>query len=858
MSKKAVIGILAHVDSGKTTLSEAVLYKSGAIRKQGRVDHRDAFLDNNAIERDRGITIFSKQAVFTYGGVDFTLLDTPGHVDFSGETERTLQVIDAAVLVISGTDGVQSHTKTLARLLERYDIPTFIFVNKMDMAGASRDFVMNSLTAALGDRCISMKQPADELTEALSLCSEEMMEEYLERGEISDSNIIKAIAERRLIPCWFGSALKLEGIEELLDGLVRFIPLPEPKTEFGARVYKISEDGGARLTHMKITGGSLAVREALTYTDREGNEITEKVGRIRVYSGEKAANTEQVVQGEVCAVPGLTGTYAGQGLGFESDDAGQLTEPVLSYRVIPPEGTDDHTMLKILRIMEDEDPTMTVGYNEQLKEITVALMGEVQAEVVCRIAEERFGTKIALGEGRIAYRETIAEPVEGAGHFEPLRHYAEVHLRLEPLERGSGLEFDSDCSEDILSRNWQRLILTHLKEKVHRGVLTCSPITDMRITLTAGRAHIKHTEGGDFRQATYRAVRQGLRKAKSVLLEPYYAFSLEVPAANVGRALTDLDRMGGRTDPPETDGENAVITGTAPVSKLRFYHTEVAGYTKGLGRLSCRAAGYDICNESEAVIAELGYDPDSDTYNSADSVFCSHGAGHIIAWDEADEYMHVSAETGRRQYQQAVELRSRAADYVRRAADDEELMKIFERTYGSIKREKRSAMRTPRELPKDRSKPRPVPTGPEYLLVDGYNIIFAWDDLKKTAQQSLDLARSQLINRLGSFQGCRGCELILVFDAYRVKEPEHIDRAGSISVVYTKEAETADTYIERTAHKLSKEHRVTVATSDGMEQVIIMGSGAKRMSASDLKHEVEASERAVREYIEKLGSRRLR
>lgn len=488
----------------------------------------------------------------------------------------------------------------------------------------------------------------------------------------------------------------------------------------------------------------------------------------------------------------------------------------------------------------------------------MALMGEVQAEVLRRIVSERFGMDIELGEGRISYRETIAEPAEGAGHFEPLRHYAEVHLRLEPLPRGSGLEFYSDCSEDILGRNWQRLILTHLKERTHRGVLTCSPITDMRITLTAGRAHIKHTEGGDFRQATYRAVRQGLRKAKSVLLEPYYAFRLEIPSQNLGRALNDLDRMGARTEPPDSDGENAVITGTAPVSKLRFYHTDVAGYTKGLGRLTCRAAGYDICHEAEAAIAEIAYDPDSDTRNSADSVFCSHGAGHIIPWDEADEYMHVSPETGRRQYQQAEEVRTRAVDFVRRAVADEELMAIFERTYGAIGRKKRYAMRTPKEAEKSRAKPRPVPTGPEYLLVDGYNIIFAWDDLKKLADKSLDLARSQLVNRLSSFQGYRGCELIIVFDAYRVKEPEHIDTAGSVSVVYTKEAETADTYIERTAHKLAKEHRVTVATSDGLEQVIIMGSGARRMSASDLRYEVEASERAVREYIEKLNSKKLR
>ncbi|MCR5019591.1 TetM/TetW/TetO/TetS family tetracycline resistance ribosomal protection protein [Ruminococcus sp.] len=858
MNKKAVIGILAHVDSGKTTLSEAMLYKSGAIRKLGRVDHKDAFLDNNAIERDRGITIFSKQAVFEYGGVGFTLLDTPGHVDFSGETERTLRVIDAAILVISGTDGVQPHTKTLARLLERYDIPTFVFVNKMDMDGARKDFVMNSLTAAMGDRCVSFAQPRDELYEALSLCTEEMMEEYLENGEITDEKMISAIECRRLIPVCFGSALRLEGIEGLLDCVSRYIPLPEEKSGFGAKVYKITEDGGARLTHMKITGGSLAVRDVLTYTDREGEEITEKVGRIRVYSGEKARNAEEVSQGEVCAVPGLTATFAGQGLGAEPTDTEQILEPVLIYRVKAPEGVDEHTLLGRLRILEDEDPTMNVNYNEQLHEVTAALMGEVQAEVLKRIVSERFGMDIELGEGRIAYRETIAEPVDGAGHFEPLRHYAEVHLRLEPLPRGSGLEFYSDCSEDILSRNWQRLILTHLKEKTHRGVLTCSPITDMRITLTAGRAHLKHTEGGDFRQATYRAVRQGLRKAKSILLEPWYAYRLEIPAANVGRALTDLDRMGAHCDPPETDGENAVLTGTAPVSKLRFYHTEVAGYTKGLGRLSCRAAGYDTCIDADEVIAEIGYDPDSDTHNFADSVFCSHGAGHVVPWDEADEHMHVSPETGRRQYQQAEEVRTRAVDFVRRAVEDEELMAIFERTYGSINRKKRDAMRTPKEVTKTKAKPRPVPTGPEYLLVDGYNIIFAWDDLKKQAAESLDLARSTLINRLSSFQGCRGCEMIIVFDAYRVKEPEHIDKAGSVSVVYTKEAETADTYIERTAHQLAKDHRVTVATSDGLEQVIIMGSGARRMSASDLKHEVESSERAVREYIEKLNSKRLK
>ncbi len=855
---KAVIGILAHVDSGKTTLSEAVLYKSGAIRKLGRVDHRDAFLDTNSIERDRGITIFSKQAVFSWGDTSFTLLDTPGHVDFSGETERTLQVIDAAVLVISATDGVQSHTRTLSRLLDIYDVPTFVFVNKMDMQGADKGFVMNSLTAGVGECCIDFSKPIDQLFEALSLCSEQLMEEYLETGELSDESISKAVAEREVIPCCFGSALRLEGIEKLLDCVQKYLPKKPQRDEFSARVYKISEDrSGARLTHLKITGGSLAVRSALTYTDRNGDEITEKISRIRVYSGEKFTSPESVTQGEVCAVMGLGASYAGQGLGGEAGEYAPISEPVLSYRVIAPEGVDDHTMLKILHTLEDEDPTLTVTYSEQLAEISLALMGEIQAEVVKRIISERFGVDITFGEGRIAYRETIAAPCEGAGHFEPLRHYAEVHLRLDPLPRGSGLQFCSDCSEDILSRNWQRLILTHLKEKIHRGVLTGSPITDIRLTLTAGRAHLKHTEGGDFRQATYRAVRQGLRYAESLLLEPYYSFRLEVPSAAAGRALNDIDSMGGTVSAPENDGETAVITGYAPVSKMRFYHTEVAGYTKGQGRLYCTAAGYDVCKNSEQVIAELGYDPDSDLDNTADSVFCSHGAGHTVPWDEANEHMHISPETGRQQYEQAAVMRSAADDFVKRAANDEELMAIFERTYGTIDRKKRYAMRTPKEPPKTSGKPRPVKKGPEFLLVDGYNIIFAWEELKKTAEKSLDLARSQLINRLCSYQGFKQCELILVFDAYRIKEPERVTKYQNISVVYTKEAETADTYIERTAHKLSKDHKVRVATSDGLEQVIIMGGGALRVSAKELHLEVEAAEKAIRECIEELNSKRM-
>ncbi len=855
MKRKAVIGILAHVDSGKTTLAEAMLYKCGAVRKLGRVDHKDAFLDNNAIERDRGITIFSKQAVFTCGNTDFTLLDTPGHVDFSGETERTLRVTDAAVLVISGTDGVQSHTRTLADLLKRYSVPTFIFINKTDMPGADVGLAMNSITAVLGERCILMKQPADELAEALSLCSEDMMNEYLENGVISDESIISAIAARELIPCMYGSALKLTGIDEFLAVLERYVPIPPAEEIFGARVYKISDDGGTRLTHIKVTGGSLSVRDSIGYTGRNGTELTEKISRIKILNGEKSAAVETAVQGEICAVQGLTGTFAGQGLGFETDDPGQYLGAVLVYRVIPPPEVDDTAMMRILRTIEEEDPTMTVSYSEQLKEITVALMGEVQAEVVRRLISERFGIEIKLGEGRIAYRETIAAPADGAGHFEPLRHYAEVHLRLEPLPRGRGIEFCSGCSEDILGRNWQRLILSELAGKTHRGVLTGSPITDIRITLTAGKAHLKHTEGGDFRQAAYRAVRQGLRKAENVLLEPYYDFRLEIPAANTGRALTDLDRMGAKSEPPVSDGENTVITGTAPVSALRFYHTEVTSYTKGMGRLICRPAGYDVCLDSESVIAEIGYDPDSDLRNTADSVFCSHGAGHSVPWNEADSMMHVDPETGRRQFREAEETRTRAEDYVRRAADDDELMKIFERTYGPVLRRKDHAMRTPKELPQTRTKAKPVPKGPEYLLVDGYNMIFSWERLKKTAAENLDLARSELINRLVNFRGFRGCEMIIVFDAYRTKEPEHIEDTCGVSIVYTKEAETADMYIERTAHQLSKENRVTVATSDGPEQMIIFGSGARRMTADELHHEVEAAEKAIRGTIAQLAGR---
>ena len=851
--KKAVIGILAHVDSGKTTLSEAILYKSGVIRKLGRVDHKDAFLDNDPIERDRGITILSKQAVFEWKDSSFTLVDTPGHVDFSGETERALSVVDAAVLVVSAVDGVQSHTQTLWRLLKRYRVPTFIFINKCDMPGADKQFALRSAQGKLGACCVDLSVDREELFEGLSLLSENLMEEYLESGEITNDSIKEAIKHRDVVPCFYGSALKIEGIEKLLDGLDEYVTVRKPTDRFSALVYKISEDKtGARLTHIKITGGSLSLRDEICYRDKEGEEHTEKISRIRIYNGEKFTNADKAVQGEICAVPGLMGCYAGQALGDGADAKAPVLEPVLSYCVTPPEGVDEHTLLKALKVLEDEDPSLGAGYDEQTREVYVSLMGEVQLEVLKRRLSERFDIDAVFGEGRIAYRETIESVCEGAGHFEPLRHYAEVHLRLTPLPRGSGLEFDSECSEDSLARNWQRLIMTHLKEKLHRGVLTGSPITDMKITLTAGKAHLKHTEGGDFRQATYRAVRQGLMYSKSVLLEPFYSFRLEVPSAFTGRALTDLDRIGASISAPVTESEETLITGRAPVSKLRFYHTDVAAYTKGLGRLTVESDGYDICCDADDVIQKLGYDPEKDLHNSADSVFCSHGAGHTVPWNEANELMHISPtpqkELDDRRAQAVME---RAYSYAQRAATDDELMKIFERTYGKIQRKKPEAMHTRKDPPKPKTNAAPVKTGPLYILVDGYNIIFDWKELKALADKSLDLARAELINRLANFRGFMGCELILVFDAYRVRgEHRDVETVSGISVVYTKEAETADTYIERTAHKLSKEHRVRVATSDRLEQVIILGGGAMRVSASEFHLEVEAAEKAVREIIE--------
>lgn len=854
--KRLVAGILAHVDSGKTTLSEAMLYTAGEIRKLGRVDHRDAFLDNNELERERGITIFSKQAVLKLKNSELTLLDTPGHADFSAETERTLGVLDYAVLVISGTDGVQPHTETLWGLLERYNVPVFIFVNKMDISSLDRGELMENIKSRLGDGCIDFSAPHDEMfMEEAAMCDEDAMNAFLENGAVGLKELRGAINARRIFPCMFGSALKNEGVAEFMDCLDEYSKTPIYGESFGAKIFKITVDEqNRRLTHMKITGGSLKVRDTLCGTKNGRDKWSEKVTGLRIYSGEKFTQPDEVFPGEVCAVTGLTQTFAGEGLGAEPNLPGAVLEPVLSYKIELPEGADVTKALAELRRMEEEDPQLCIVWNERAREIHVKVMGEVQLEILERIVPERLGMDVTFGRGSIAYKETIAAPSEGVGHYEPLRHYAEVHLLLEPAERGSGLHFYSECGEDELDRNWQRLVLTHLEEKEHIGVLTGSPITDMNITLIAGRAHQKHTEGGDFRQATYRAVRHGLMCAESVLLEPWYEFKLEVPQSCVGRAMTDIQRMSGNFEPPQTVGENAVITGTAPVSEMMDYKTELTGYTRGSGRLRCILKGYDVCHNSDEVIEAIGYEPDSDIENTADSVFCSHGAGFVVKWDEVRNYMHI--DTG---FDPDAEDEEETEDKTRRSeysayADDKELMRIFEQTYGAVKRDRYTAMKTQKAKSAGQKykKAAPLPQGPEYLLVDGYNIIFAWDELKAAARDNLEAARELLITRLANYQGYKKCELILVFDAYKVKGSRgEVEKVGDISVVYTKEAETADMYIEKTAHELGRKRRVRVATSDALEQLIILGSGAVRVSANEFKAEVEEAEKEIRDMIKR-------
>ena len=858
--KRLVVGILAHVDSGKTTLSEAMLYRSGTIRKLGRVDHKDAFLDTDALEKARGITIFSKQALLNVKNTAVTLLDTPGHVDFSTETERTLQVLDYAVLVISGTDGVQSHTETLWRLLRRYHVPTFVFINKMDLPGPGREALLAQLTHRLGEGFVDFGTDADARSEALALCDERLMEAVLENGALSDAQITAAIARRHVFPCWFGAALKLEGVDALLAGLDAYTRPAPALDAFGAKVFKLSPDEqGERLTWLRVTGGSLKVK-ALLQGEADGEPWAEKANQLRLYSGAKYTLAEEVFPGQVCAVTGLTRARPGEGLGAQRDSDLPVLEPVLSYQVLLPEGADVHAALGKLHRLEEEEPQLHVVWNETLGEIHVQLMGEVQLEVLRSLLAERYGLRVEFGPGGILYKETITEPMEGVGHYEPLRHYAEVHLKLEPLPAGSGLQFAADCREEVLDKNWQRLVLTHLEEKQHLGVLIGAPLTDVKITLIAGRAHLKHTEGGDFRQATYRAVRQGLMMAhrigKTQLLEPWYAFRLELPAENLGRALNDIQRMEGSFDPPETspDGQTATLTGKAPAASMGSYPMEVVGYTRGRGRLSLTLDGYRPCHNTQQVVEAAGYEPEHDVENPADSVFCAHGAGFVVPWDQVRNYMHVDSGWGRAKPAEAAAPAApqrRAAAYRATLEEDEELLKIFERTYGPIKRDPLAAFRPVQKRERPDFAAEQWTIAPEYLLVDGYNIIFAWEELNALSKQSLDAARKKLADILCNYQGFKKCVVILVFDAYRVPgSPGSIEQYHNIHIVYTKEAETADMFIEHVTHEIGKDRRVRVATSDGMEQIIILGHGALRVSARMFHEEVQQVEKEIKQLIQ--------
>ena len=921
---KVVIGILAHVDAGKTTLSEALLYTCGHLRKLGRVDHKDAFLDNFALERERGITIFSKQASLSWEGLDITLLDTPGHVDFSAEMERTLQVLDYGILVISGADGIQGHTKTLWKLLTQYHIPTFLFVNKMDQVGTDKEKLLRELKSGLDENCVEFGTSAQEkpdFAENLAMCSEFLMEEYLETGTLTDDNVAKTISERKLFPCFFGSALRLEGVEELLAGVRRYTRIPNYGEDFGARVYKISRDAnGNRLTHLKVTGGVLRVKMPVSNaaSAASSEEIwEEKADQLRVYEGAQFQLADSICAGGICAVTGLGKTFAGQGLGAEKENSLPVLVPVLTYRLILPEGSDAVKVLGQMRQLEEEEPELHVVWREASKEIHVQVMGEVQTEILKRLLLERFNLEAEFGDGSIVYKESIAAPVVGIGHFEPLRHYAEVHLLLEQGEPGSGLQFASVCSTDKLDRNWQRLILTHLEEKTHLGVLTGSPVTDMKITLLTGRAHLKHTEGGDFRQATYRALRQGLMQAENVLLEPVYAFTLEVPTEQLGRAMSDIQKRYGSFDNPVTEGDRSILTGTAPAACMQDYQREVNAYSRGQGRLSCVLKGYEPCHNAEEVMEKIGYDPESDLENPSSSVFCAHGAGFLVGWEQVPEYAHLendwqdsvgeaedgtefmtgsAAVTGGQNVANGNGFRagkpgthgngqtgSGRSDYI----TQEEIAEIFQRTYGKSVQDYEPYRYHGRNLgsavkpetdgsgtdgniasengangnriggeaakgngSRSNSKRSIAQTArkEEYLLVDGYNIIFAWEDLRSLAAVNIDSARDKLMDICCNYQGYQGCTLILVFDAYKVKgNPGSVQKYHNIYVVYTKEAETADQYIEKTVHEIGRKHHVTVATSDGLEQMIIWGDGAVRLSAQGFRDAVEAASAQMRE-----------
>ena len=830
--KQIVLGILAHVDSGKTTLSEAMLYRAGAIRKLGRVDHGDAFLDTDSLEKARGITIFSKQALLTAGNTAITLLDTPGHVDFSTETERTLQVLDYAVLVVSGTDGVQSHTETLWRLLRRYHVPTFVFVNKMDLPGMTREQLLSQLNHRLGEGFVDFGAEPAARNEALALCDEQLMEKMLDAGTLTDADIIPAVARRHVFPCWFGAALRLDGVDALLEGLDRYTRPAPALHAFGARVFKVSQDEqGTRLTWLRVTGGELKVKALLT-GEADGEPWAEKANQLRLYSGAKYTLTEVIGPGQVCAVTGLTHAKPGTGLGAERDSDVPVLEPVLSYQVLLPEGADVHAALGKLHRLEEEEPQLHVVWNESLGEIHVQLMGEVQLEVLRSLLAERFGLEVSFGPGGILYKETITEPMEGVGHYEPLRHYAEVHLLLEPLPRGSGIELSSSCPEDELDRNWQRLILTHLAEKQHIGVLTGSPVTDIRFTLAAGRAHIKHTEGGDFRQATYRAVRQGLMQAESVLLEPWYSFVLEVPPEQIGRAISDVRAMNGEIDSPEDAGGMMRLEGAAPVAGMNEYMQELLAYTHGRGRLSLTPGGYRPCRDQQKIVDAIGYEPERDTDNPADSVFCSHGAGVNIPWDQVKDYMHLES-----CLKPPVEETAPAAAprYRSLSIDDRELEAIMEREFGKIKRPQYSA----RQVNAAASEPV-FEKKPEFIIVDGYNLIFAWDELKKLAADRLDLARGRLMDMLSNYCGFTKAKLVLVFDGFRTPgNPGSREDYHNINVAFTKDGETGDAYIERLADEIGKNYSVRVVTSDNLIRLSALRSGVLRCSSGEFKNEVE-------------------
>lgn len=891
--KKLVIGILAHVDAGKTTLSEELLYLCGEIRKIGRVDHGDAFLDTYELEKERGITIFSKQALLKTENMEVTLLDTPGHVDFSAEMERTLQVLDYAILVINGMDGVQSHTMTLWSLLERYQIPTFLFVNKMDQQGTDHDALLNDLKQHLHENCVDFGRTQDtdygmyELTpeqlENIAVCEEDILETYLETGIVEDRDIARLIVQRKIFPCYFGSALKEKGVKDFWNGVQKYTAEPKRPTEFGAKVFKIARDEqGNRLTYMKITGGSLKVKTLLSSNSngqslpgRKAEEAAweEKADQIRLYSGAKYELTSEAEAGTVCAVTGLTRTYPGEGLGIEQESELPILEPVLNYQIILPDDCDPHQMLQKLRQLEEEEPQLHILWDSQFSEIHAQLMGEVQIEILKKLIWDRFHVAVEFGAGSIVYKETVAEPVEGVGHFEPLRHYAEVHLLIEPGEPGSGCQFFTACSEDVLARNWQRLILTHLEEKEHIGVLTGSPLTDVQITILTGRAHAKHTEGGDFRQATYRAVRQGLRKARNILLEPYYEFRLEVPAEMIGRAMADVQKMQGTFDAPEVEGETAILKGTAAVAQMRDYQKEVVSYTHGTGKLFCSLKGYAPCKNQDEVVQNIGYDPEADLENPTGSVFCAHGAGFVVPWDQVEAYMHLQSgvdmdELDSESWYEDVESAQNPGTAVDNAnisgnisgkngkfsysgsyEEEEELQAIFERTFGPMKRDRTAFQKKTVHSSTPATRYRAgKPRQEEYLLVDGYNIIFSWEELNELAKENIHAACDKLMDILSNYQGYRKCTLILVFDAYKVEgHVEEIITYHNIYVVYTKEAETADQYIEKTVHRIGRQYQVTVATSDGLEQVIIMGQGAHRISAQGLKKEIEDTEKTARE-----------